>query len=100
MANKRLQPEEIITKLRQVDVLMGQRRLISNQAVLGRIDTVRALMASSEMKCSTKRYSTAFEKHRSSSNNGGNTTTQREHTVHWAIAYKLLKPSYHWIRSQ
>ena len=35
MANKRLQPEEIITKLRQVDVLMGQG--------MSRLDAIRQM---------------------------------------------------------
>ena len=56
------------------------------------MDTVRALMAGAEMNCSMERSSTAFGKHRSSSKNGENTTTQRDHTVHWAIAQQLLKP--------
>ena len=60
--------------------------------VLGRTVTARASMAGSEMNCSTERSSTAYGKHRSSSKNGENTTTQRDHTVHWATAHQLLKP--------
>ena len=62
--------------------------------------TARASMADSEMNCSTERSSTAYGKHRSSSKNGENTTTQRDHTVHWATAHQLLKPKYPWITGQ
>jgi transposase InsO family protein len=39
-------------------------------------------------------------KRRSSSKNGENTTTQRDHTVHWATAHQLLNPKYPWIKGQ
>ena len=79
----------IFTGLLQLE----QRQPTSNQEALGRTVTARASMPGSEMNCSTERYSTVCEKHRSSSKNGGNTTTQRDHTVHWAIAHRLMKPT-------
>jgi hypothetical protein len=57
------------------------------------MDTVKALMPGSEMNCLIVRYSTVCEKHRSLLKNGENTTTPRDHTVHWAIAHRLLKPT-------
>ena len=59
-----------------------------------------SFMPGSEMNCLMVRYSTAYGKHRSSSKNGGNTTTQRDHTVHSAIAHRLLRPTYPWITGQ
>ena len=56
--------EFIAQAVRQWIAAVGAKRLISNQAALGRTDTVRASTAGSEMNCSTERSSTAYEKHR------------------------------------
>ena len=69
----------------------GGRRKQCGALFARHMDTVRASTAGSEMNCSTEWASTAFGKHRSSLKSGGNTTTQIDHTVHWAIAHRLLK---------
>ena len=94
-------PEFIAQAVRDWIAAVGAKTATtSNQEVLGRTVTARASMADSEMNCSTERSSTAYGKHRSSSKNGENTTTQRDHTVHWATAHQLHKPKYPWITGQ
>jgi len=91
--DRKLNSTNVIDALTDLFILRGSQ-------VLGRTVTARASMAGSEMNCSTERSSTAYGKHKSSSKNGENTTTQRDHTVHWATAHQLLKPKYPWITGQ
>src|ERR1035437_10255026 len=74
MPRKRHKPEEIVTKLRQVDVLVSQGQGIA--------DAIRQIGVSEvvcETNCSTARSSTCCGKPRSSSKAGAVTTTPSAH---------------------
>ena len=75
MPRKRHKPEEIVTKLRQVDVLVSQGQ--------GIVDAIREIGVSEVVfvtNCSTARSSTRCVKPRSSSRAGGATTTPSDLT--------------------
>ena len=60
MPRKRHKAEEIVAKLRQVDVLVAQGQPVSEA-----IRSIGVTEVSSAMSCSTGRSSTASRKHRS-----------------------------------
>ena len=92
MPRKHHKPEEIVAKLRQVDVLVSQGQNIA--------DAIRQIGVSEVAcvtNCSTARYSTRCEKPRSSSRAGGATTTRSGRINHWATNHRL--PRYSCLRS-
>ena len=82
MPRKRYKPEEIVAKLRQVDVLVSQGQNMAD--AIGQIGVSEVACA---MNCSMARSSTRYEKPRSSSRAGAATTmlsarTHRSNTNH------------------
>ena len=74
MPRKRHKPEEIVTKLRQVDVLVSQ-----GQGIADAIRQIGVSEVASVMNCSTARSFTRCGKLRSSLKAGAATTTQSAH---------------------
>ena len=70
MSRKRHRPEEIVAKLRQVEVLTAQ-----GQSVAEAIRSIGVTEVSSGTSCSTARSSTRSRRPRSSSRHGAGTTT-------------------------
>ena len=70
MPRRRYKPEEIVAKLRQVDVLVSQ-----GQNMADAIRQIGVSEVACETSCSTERSSTPYEKLRSSSRAGAVTTT-------------------------
>ena len=93
MGEKRHTPQEIVTKLRQVEVLVGQGQ--------SRIDAIRQVQITEQTYYRwCKHYEgmgkgqlKKLKRLRSSSNNGKDTTTPSENTVLWATARQLRRPS-------
>jgi hypothetical protein len=71
MVRKRHKPEEIVAKLRQVDVLVSQGRSVADV-----IRSIGVTEVSSGTSCSTARSSTRSRRPRSSSRAGVGTTTR------------------------
>jgi len=70
MPRKRHRPEEIVTKLRQVDVLVSQ-----GQGIADAIRQIGVSEVGCVTNCSTAKSSTRYGKLKSSSNAGAVTTT-------------------------
>jgi hypothetical protein len=95
MPRKSYRPEEVIAKLREADVLLGQGKKVG--------EVVKALGVSevsySGTSCSTGRSSTAYAVEprsgstRSWSRPGGDTTTRSARTRPWATGRRHPKPS-------
>jgi hypothetical protein len=75
MSRKRHRPEEIVAKLRQVEVLTAQGRTVAEA-----IRSIGVTEVSSGTSCSTARSSTRSRRPRSSSRVGAGTTTPFAHT--------------------
>ena len=88
MARKRLAAEQIVTKLRQIEVLQGQGKTIAMAC-----KEAGTTEQSSGMNASMARSSTVSGKHRSSSSNGASTTTQNVRTRHSATGHQHQLPS-------
>ena len=78
MARKRLAAEQIVTKLRQIEVLQGQGKTIAMAC-----KEAGTTEQNSGMNASMGRSSTVSGKHRSSSRSGAFTTTRSVRTRHW-----------------
>ena len=88
MSRKRHKPEEIVAKLRQVDVLMAQGTPVA--------DAVRSIGVTEVgfgTSCWMGRSSTLCGKRRSSSRAGDVTTTRCGRTGHWATVHRLRRCS-------
>ena len=88
MPRKRYKPEEIVAKLRQVDVLVSQGASMA--------DAIRQIGVSELVcatNCSMARSSTPCEKPRSSSRAGVATTTPYGPTPHSAISHQHRRSS-------
>src|SRR5918995_6830668 len=83
MSRKRHRPEEIVAKLRQVEVLTAQ-----GQSVAEAIRAIGVTEVSSGTSCSPARSSPRSRKPRSSSRAGAGTTTRSGRTRRWAT-YRL-----------
>jgi hypothetical protein len=89
MSRKRHRPEEIVAKLRQVEVLTAQ-----GQSVAEAIRSIGVTEVSSGTSCSTARSSPRSRKPRSSSRAGAGTTTRSGRTRRWATSRLHRKFSY------
>ena len=78
MLRKRHTPEEIVTKLRQVEVLTAQGRPVAEA-----IRSIGVTEVSSGTNCSTGRSSPRSRKPGSSSRAGDGITTPFAHTPRW-----------------
>src|SRR5271169_4173590 len=88
MPRKRYTPEEMVAKLRQVDVLVSQGQNIA--------DAIRAIGVSEvacAMNCSMAKSSTHCGRPRSSSKAGGVTTTQSDRMNRWTTSHRHRKCS-------
>ena len=92
MPRKRHKLEEIVTKLRQVDVLVSQGQ--------GIVDAIRQIGVSEVAfvtSCSTARSSTRCVKPRLLSRAGGATTIQSDRTPHLATGRQHQRPVALWL---
>jgi hypothetical protein len=89
MWRKRHTAEEIVAKLRQVEVLTAQGRTVAEA-----IRSIGVTEVSSATSCSTARSSIRSRKPRSSSRAGASTTTPFDHTPHWATSRPHPRFSY------
>ena len=88
MTRKRHKPEEIVAKLRQVDVLVSQ-----GQAVADAIRAIGVTEVGSETSCLTASSSTHSERLRSSWRAGGDTTIRSGLMPHSATGRRLQRCS-------
>src|SRR5918997_1073797 len=89
MTRKRHTAEEIVAKLRQVEVLTAQGRPVAEA-----IRSIGVTEVSSGTSCSTARSSTRSRRPRSSSRAGAGTTTRSGRTRRWATSRLHRKFSY------
>ena len=98
MPKKRFSAEQVVTLLRQIEVLIAQGKsapVACREAGISQQNFA--------MSCSTAKSSTASRKHRSSSSNGASTTTRSDRTQPSDIDHPRHKRStrscHRWIRS-
>ena len=99
MPKKRFSAEQVVTLLRQIEVLIAQGKsapVACREAGISQ--------QNSAMSCSTAKSSTASRKHRLSSSNGASTTTRSDRTQPSDIDHPRHKRStrscHRWIRSE
>jgi len=97
MPKKRFSAEQVVTLLRQIEVLIAQGKsapVACREAGISQQNFA--------MSCSTAKSSTASRKHRSSSSNGASTTTRSDRTQPSDIDHPRHKRStrscHRWIR--
>ncbi len=95
MAAKRHKPEEIVTTLRQVEVLVGQG--------IARIDAIWEVRITEQTFYRWRKQYAGMgtaqlkELKHLQKENGEYTTIQRDRTVHWATVHLPRRPSFRWI---
>ena len=88
MVVRRDKPEEIVSKLRQIKVLQGQGKPISDA-----VRQIGVTVQASGMNSSTARSSTRSARPRYSSKTGAVITTPSGHTAPWVIVHQHRKAS-------
>jgi hypothetical protein len=98
MSKKRYSAEEVVARLRQVDVLTSQGRSVADA-----IRTIGVSEVSSGTSSSMVRSSTASPRPRFSSRAGADTTIQSDRTRAWATSRRHPRRSsrhHPWLHSQ
>src|SRR5215211_1719387 len=93
MSRKRHTPEEIMAKLRQVDVLVADVLVAQGPPVTDAIRAIGITEVGFGTSCWMARSSTPFGRRRSSSRAGDGLTTACARMPRWAIARRLRRCS-------